>query len=122
MSRKNNRDGGLVFSTEQGQTCPLCRQSSIKCCCQQGKTVVASSDGIVRVSRETKGRKGKGVTKITGLMLAPAALKEIALLMKKKCGCGGTIKEGVIEIQGDHREVLLTELSEQGYKVKYVGG
>lgn len=121
MSRKNNRDGGLVFSTEQGQTCPLCRQSSIKCCCRD-KTVVAGSDGIVRVSRETKGRKGKGVTKITGLMLAPEALKEIALVMKKKCGGGGTIKDGVIEIQGDHREMLMTALSEQGYQVKCVGG
>ncbi len=120
MSLKNNRDGGLVFSTEQGQTCPLCRQSSIKCCCRN--TTVASSDGIVRVSRETKGRKGKGVTKITGLMLAPEALKDIALVMKKKCGGGGTIKDGVIEIQGDHREMLMTALSEQGYKVKCVGG
>lgn len=120
MSRKNNRDGGLVFSTEQGQTCPLCRQSSSKCCCRDQKVV--SSDGIVRVSRETKGRKGKGVTKITGLMLAPEALKEIALVMKKKCGGGGTIKDGVIEIQGDHRERLLIALSEQGYQVKCVGG
>ncbi len=121
MSRKNNRDGGLVFSTEQGRTCPLCRQSSNNCCCRE-KTVAADSDGIVRVSRETKGRKGKGVTKITGLMLAPEALSDLALLMKKKCGGGGSIKDGVIEIQGDHRQVLMAELRQQGYQVKCVGG
>jgi translation initiation factor 1 len=120
MSQKNNRDGGLVFSTDQGRTCPACGQPSTECSCRK-KSVVVSPDGIVRISRETKGRKGKGVTKVTGLALAPEQLKELALSLKKKCGCGGAIKDGVIEIQGDHRDMLMADLAAQGYKVKRVG-
>lgn len=79
-------------------------------------------DGIVRVGRETKGRKGKGVTLIKGVPLAPEQLAELCTQLKKKCGSGGAVKEGVIEIQGDHREMLVAELSRQGWKVKLVGG
>lgn len=119
MSQKNSRDGGLVFSTEQGRTCPACGRPSAECSCSK-KAVALSPDGIVRISRETKGRKGKGVTKVTGLPLAPEQLQEMALSLKKKCGCGGAIKNGVIEIQGDHLDLLMADLAAQGYKVKRV--
>jgi translation initiation factor 1 len=84
--------------------------------------VIPPSDGIVRISRETKGRKGKGVTLIGGLPLAQKDLKALAKKLKAKCGTGGTVKEGVIEIQGDQRDLLVAELSQQGYTVKRSGG
>ena len=77
---------------------------------------------MVRVGRETKGRAGKGVTVITGLPLATAALEALATQLKKKCGSGGTAKEGVIEIQGDHRDALVAELVRLGYAAKRSGG
>lgn len=79
-------------------------------------------DGVVRIGRETKGRKGKGVTVISGLPLAEAELKEVASRLKQLCGTGGTLKEGVIEIQGDQREKVLVHLQKEGYKVKLAGG
>ena len=77
---------------------------------------------MVRVGRETKGRAGKGVTVITGLPLAALALESLATQLKKKCGSGGTVKEGVIEIQGDHRDALVAELVRLGYAAKRSGG
>ncbi|HLF91747.1 MAG TPA: hypothetical protein VI451_22605 [Anaerolineales bacterium] len=79
-------------------------------------------DGIVRVSRETKGRKGKGVTLISGVPLHPDGLRELAKEFKKTCGSGGTVKAGIIEIQGDHRETLMELLIQKGYRVKSSGG
>ncbi len=80
------------------------------------------NDGTVRLRRETKGRGGGTVIVITGIPLAEAALKELAGALKKRCGCGGTIKSGIIEIQGDHRDLLLMELQNRGYRVKAAGG
>jgi len=80
------------------------------------------NDGVVRVGRETKGRKGAGVTVITGIPTHPEGLKQIAKELKQKCGTGGTVKNGVIEIQGDHRDQLVEELSHRGYTVKRAGG
>jgi len=77
---------------------------------------------MVRVSRETRGRKGKGVTVISGIPLDEKALKEVARELKAKCGAGGSIKDGVIEIQGDHRDKLMQALRERGWTVKRVGG
>ena len=77
---------------------------------------------MVRVSRETKGRKGKGVTLVTGLPLSASELNALGKKLKKKCGTGGTVKNGVIEIQGDHRDVLVTELIKLGYDAKRSGG
>lgn len=117
------RKGGLVYSTDLGRTCPRCRRSVGECRCEQrlaGKR--PSGDGIVRVGRETKGRKGKGVTVITGLALNDAELAQLATKLKKRCGSGGTVKDGVIEIQGDHRDVLVTELEGMGHRVKRSGG
>ncbi len=80
------------------------------------------SDGIVRVGRETKGRKGKGMTLISGVPLLPDELKKLAQELKKKCGTGGTLKDGVIEIQGDHRDALIELLKAKGWTVKRSGG
>lgn len=112
--------GGLVYSTETGRTCPDCRQPIAQCTCKQPSAPVG--DGIVRVRRETKGRGGKTVTSISGIMLPEAELKDLAKRMKARCGCGGALKEGVIEIQGDQVTLLCAWLSEQGFQVKRAGG
>lgn len=110
-----------VYSTEQGRLCPDCGQRVAACACVQ-HTLSPKGDGIVRVGRETKGRKGGGVTVISGLALPQAELKALASQLKKLCGTGGTVKEGVIEIQGDHREPLMAFLSQLGQRVKRSGG
>lgn len=112
---------GLVYSTEHGAMCPQCGHPKTRCACSQQKSL-PKGDGIVRVSRETKGRKGKGVTLISGLPLDEAAIQALAKQLKQRCGCGGTVKDGIIEIQGDHRTVLIEELQKQGYRVKQAGG
>lgn len=116
-----NKGTGLVYSTEFGKMCPACNKPSGKCVCRKPQSL-PKSDGIVRLMRETKGRKGKGVTLISGLPLKNEELKKLAKSLKKKCGCGGSVKSGVIEIQGDHRDVLESELSRLGYTVKRAGG
>lgn len=85
-------------------------------------TVPAPTDGIIRLQRQTKGRGGGTVIIISGVPLPPPALKELAGDLKKKCGCGGTVKDGIIEIQGDHRDALMLELQGRGYRVKLAGG
>ncbi|MDB6048434.1 MAG: Translation initiation factor SUI1-related protein [Pseudomonas sp.] len=112
--------GGLVFSTDAGRHCPNCRQPVDACVCKQ--TAVPDGDGIARVRRESKGRGGKTVTTITGVLLAEDPLKDLAKTLKQRCGTGGAIKEGVIEIQGDHVELLLAELVKLGFKAKKSGG
>jgi translation initiation factor 1 len=122
MARKSPDKGtGLVYSSEFGQMCPHCNQPKGKCICQN-KTSPPKGDGIVRLKRETKGRKGKGVTLITGLPLDAEELKRLAKSLKQKCGSGGSAKNGIIEIQGDHRDGLEKELTGLGYKVKRAGG
>lgn len=79
-------------------------------------------DGVVRVSRETQGRKGKGVTIIAGLPLAAAQLESLATQLKKRCGAGGKVEGDRIEIQGDHRDVIVQELAKQGWQAKRAGG
>ena len=79
-------------------------------------------DGRVRVRRETKGRKGKGATTISGVPVDDAALRELAGRLKKRCGVGGSVSDGVIELQGDHREVVVTLLRAEGYDVVLAGG
>jgi translation initiation factor 1 len=118
---KNNNTSGIVFSTEHGRMCPACGKPSAQCVCKKAAPVY-EGDGIVRVGRETKGRKGKGVTVIMGINLDEAKLKELATQLKQKCGAGGTVKDGVIEIQGDHRDRLVEELQKKGWTVKRSGG
>ncbi len=117
---KKSSDGGLVFSTEQGRMCPDCREPLTECRCHEAQA--PAGDGVVRVSRETKGRKGKGVTLIAGIPLAGADLKAYAKQLKARCGTGGTVKDGVVEIQGDQRDILVPLLKEQGWTVKRAGG
>jgi len=112
--------GGLVYSTDAGRMCPACRQPVAACICNA--PAAPAGDGIVRVSRETKGRAGKGVTLVKGLTLDPAALAQTAKQLKAACGCGGTVKDGVIEIQGDHVERVLDRLKQDGWTVKRAGG
>lgn len=110
----------LVYSSETG----LVKQdktTSIKKA-RPHAIQAAPADGTVRLRRETKGRGGGTVIVISGIPLAEPALKELAGALKKRCGCGGTIKDGIIEIQGDHRDTLLLELQSRGYRVKLAGG
>ncbi len=119
---KKYKDQNLVYSTESGRICPKCGNPVKKCNCATKKTPSPSTDGIVRISRQTKGRKGSGVCLITGIPLGNPELKTLTKQLKKKCGSGGTLNNGVIEIQGDHRGVLLDTLTNLGYKVKIAGG
>ncbi|HGM5581361.1 TPA: translation initiation factor Sui1 [Pseudomonas putida] len=112
--------GGLVFSTDAGRHCPDCSQPVDDCVCKQ--QLIPEGDGIARVRRESKGRGGKTVTTITGVPLPLEQLKDLASTLKRRCGTGGALKDGVIEIQGDHVELLLAELIKQGFKAKKSGG
>ena len=111
----------MVYSTERGLVCPRCRMPMARCRC--GKEEPAPAwDGIVRVRRETKGRGGKTVTTVSGVPLGGEALRNLASDLKRRCGTGGTAKDGVIEIQGDHRETIVAELSRRGFSTKLAGG
>lgn len=117
----------LVYSTEHGRHCPKCGKQKTQCSCRgKGKKKKAAPavprDGIVRVGRETKGRKGAGVTIITGIPLQGPELKALAKELKQRCGTGGTIRNGIVEIQGDHRDQLVHDLQDRGYTVKRSGG
>jgi translation initiation factor 1 len=118
----------IVYSTGVGRRCPECGRTAADCRCRRSKPaqgpVASTSDGIVRIGRETKGRNGKGVTVIRGLPLARDALTALATRLKKHCGSGGTVDAaaGVIEIQGDHRDLLVEELDKLGYTVRRSGG
>lgn len=120
--KNSSSSGGLVYSTDGGRMCPQCRRPVAQCNCKAAAAAIAPGDGIVRVSRETKGRAGKGVTLIRGLPLDAAALTQLAKTLKAACGSGGTVKDGVIEIQGDHAELLVERLRAQGWTVKRAGG
>lgn len=101
----------LVYSTEIGRIVP-----------EKSKPERPKGDGIVRIQRQTSGRKGKGVCVISGLDLDDAPLKLLAAELKKRCGCGGAVKDALIEIQGDNRDLLKQLLEQKGYKVKLAGG
>ena len=121
MKKTSPHDAPVVYSSELGRICPECGKAKAACACRS-RTVCAKGDGIVRILRESKGRGGKTVTVITGVPLDETALQKLAGELKRRCGSGGTLKEGHIEIQGDHRDLLLTELEKRGYKVKKAGG
>lgn len=113
--------GSLVYSTDSGRHCPDCAKPEAECVCAAG-VLNSDSDGIARIRRENKGRGGKTVTTIAGLQLTQDELKTLTAELKKKCGCGGALKDGVIEIQGDRVELVMGELKQKGFGVKKTGG
>ncbi|MBT9462673.1 translation initiation factor Sui1 [Hydrogenophaga sp.] len=112
---------GLVYSTEAGRMCLACRQPVAQCVCKQAQAAPAG-DGVVRVSRETKGRGGKAVTLVRGVAMEAQDLAALGKQLKAACGSGGTVKDGVIEIQGDHVEKVMAALQARGHTVKRAGG
>ncbi|HTF33152.1 MAG TPA: translation initiation factor Sui1 [Myxococcota bacterium] len=110
-----------VYSSSRGRICPSCGRPASSCVCRSSPRA-PRGDGVVRVRREVQGRHGKTVTTISGIPLPHDALRELASELKRRCGTGGSAKEGVIEIQGDHREVLVAELTARGFVVKLAGG
>jgi translation initiation factor 1 len=117
---KRSSNGGLVYSTESGRMCPDCRQPLAACACKAATQV--AGDGKVRVSLQTKGRGGKAVTLVKGLALDAAALAALGKQLRSACGSGGTVKDGVIEVQGDHCDLILAALARQGIAAKRAGG
>ncbi len=121
-SRSNSR---TVYTTESGRICPDCGQPIAACRCHKRSGVGSDrpkGDGIVRISLDRKGRKGGVVSLITGLPGSDEALKAMASELKRRCATGGTVKNGAIEIQGDHRDVLVEALRAKGFMVKKAGG
>ena len=110
-----------MYTTGLGEICPGCRRPVGDCACRKPGGQPAR-DKTVRVSRETAGRKGKGVSVISGLPLGPAELEALAGELKRRCGSGGTVRDGRIEIQGDHRDLLVAELARRGYQARRAGG
>lgn len=112
--------GGLVYSTDAGRMCPDCRKPVASCICKV--KALPETDGVVRVSLQTKGRGGKSVTLVNGLPLDVLALAAMARQLRAACGSGGTVKEGVVEVQGDHVATVTAVLQKHRYKVKRAGG
>ncbi|MEN6449154.1 MAG: stress response translation initiation inhibitor YciH [Thermoguttaceae bacterium] len=102
--------------------CPKCHQLKKTCTCKPDEPQPPSKSTVVRVGRETKGRGGKGVTIISDLPLDEKGLAELATKLKTRLGTGGTVKDGRIEIQGDHRDRIVAELEAMGYRAKRAGG
>jgi len=111
----------IVYSTGVGSLCPNCRRPVRECVCPKGVPGTAKP-ATVRVGREVKGRAGKGVTTVTGLPMSPSDIDSLATRLKKRCGSGGTVRDGVIEIQGDHRDDNDAELIKLGWPAKKSGG
>ena len=122
-------DNRLVYSTETGRICSACGKPVSACVCKKKKAVKAHkrqtsypNDGTIRIQREVKGRKGKTVTVVFGVPLENEKLKQLAKVLKGRCGTGGSVKNGLIIIQGDHRQTLLAEIKKHGYNAKLAGG
>ena len=118
--KSRSAEGGLVYSTDSGRMCPDCRQPIVQCVCHIKPP--APTDGVVRVSRVSKGRGGKDVTVVKGLALDAAALTALGKQLKTMCGSGGTVKDGVIEVQGDHCDRVMEALKTKSFVVKRAGG
>lgn len=114
--------GGLVYSTEGGRMCPACRQALVSCTCAATARAAPAGDGIARVTREKQGRGGKTVTVVRGLPLGAEALAALGKRLRTACGAGGTAKEGVLEVQGDHAERVVAFLVAAGHPAKRAGG
>jgi translation initiation factor 1 len=112
----------LVYSTETGRMCPDCRKPLVDCACKSAAKTKPAGDGNVKVSRESKGRGGKTVTLVRGLPLDAMALALLGKQLRSAVGSGGTVKDGLIEIQGDHCDRVMEELKKQGHNPKRTGG
>ena len=110
----------LVYSTDAGRMCPDCRQPTSACICKKA-TARPAPGGVIRVSLQTKGRGGKTVTRIEGVPLDDEALAQLGKQLRSTCGSGGTVKDGVIEVQGDHCDKMIEALRQQGYAPKRSG-
>jgi translation initiation factor 1 len=119
---KSISNSGLVYSTEVGRTCPDCRQALAQCACGARAKAAPGGNGVVQVSRQSKGRGGKTVTLVKGLALDGLALAALGKQLRAACGSGGTVKDGVIEVQGDHCDLVMATLKSHGYSPKRVGG
>ena len=102
--------------------CPACRRPLAQCSCSKTAAPAAPADGIVRVLRETKGRGGKAVTVVRGAPGDAAAVARLGQELRAACGSGGTVKDGIIEVQGDHVDKVMALLQQRGHKVKRAGG
>ena len=119
---KNSSKSTLVYSTETGRICPGCGQPVTGCACAAHSNQAMAGDGVVRVSRSSKGRGGKTVTIVKGLALDGLALAALAKQLRTACGAGGTFKDGVVEVQGDHCETILAALKKLGHNARQAGG
>jgi translation initiation factor 1 len=124
MAKTPGNPASLVYSTGVGRLCPGCRRPAADCVCRSadGRAAGARAAAPVRVSRQTQGRAGRGVTVISGLPLTAAELEQLATELKRRCGSGGTVRAGTIEIQGEHRDTLIAELARRGITAKRAGG
>jgi translation initiation factor 1 len=111
-----------VYSTESGRICPSCEKPLAACACRKKQAPPVPADGVIRIRREVKGRGGKTVTVASGFRLDDDRLEQLAAELKRRCGTGGSAKDGEILIQGDHRETVLAELRQKGFAVKRSGG
>jgi translation initiation factor 1 len=111
----------LVYSTDSGRMCPACEKPVSSCTCPKKRTVT-QTDGVIRIRREAKGRGGKTVTIVSGFQLGDDDLKDLSAGLKRLCGTGGSVKDGEILIQGDHRQTLLVALKKRGFTTKLAGG
>ena len=123
MSRRRD---ATVYSSEHGRLCPHCGLPTERCQCRSSprgsRTTEPAGDGVARVRREKKGRGGKTVTTVSGVPLPLTELKDLAKDLRRGCGTGGTVKDGVIEIQGDHADAILDALAQRGFPAKRAGG
>lgn len=122
MTKAKDSDYRVVYTTEEGAVCPECKRPRAKCGCAEARKMAVKGDGNVRVRRETNGRGGKTVTTIAGLALNQVELQAVLKDFKRVCGAGGAIKDGILEIQGDHCDLVLRELDRRGIKAKRAGG
>ena len=122
MTKKRGEEYRVVYSTDGGSACPVCGAFAKECSCADKKRSALRGDGNVLIRRETKGRAGKTVSTITGVALAEEPLKALLSELKRVCGCGGSMKNGVLEIQGDHCPLLQVELAKRGITAKRSGG
>jgi translation initiation factor 1 len=121
-----DQGASIVYSTGSGRMCAGCRRPSAQCACRgrdgTAQRAATMAGAPVRVGRATQGRAGKGVTVITGLPLAAPQLEALAAEFKRQCGSGGTVRDGAIEIQGEHRDRIVRELARRGFSPKRSGG